>query len=41
MFELADTGVILLDEIGDMPLALQTKLLCREGGRPPGSCRWS
>ena len=27
MFELADTGVILLDEIGDMPLALQTKLL--------------
>lgn len=27
MFELADTGVILLDEIGDMSLALQTKLL--------------
>ena len=27
MFELADTGIILLDEIGDMPLALQTKLL--------------
>ncbi len=27
MFELADTGVILLDEIGDMPLSLQTKLL--------------
>lgn len=27
MFELADTGVILLDEIGDMPPALQTKLL--------------
>lgn len=27
LFELADTGVILLDEIGDMPLALQTKLL--------------
>jgi len=27
MFELANTGVILLDEIGDMPLALQTKLL--------------
>ncbi len=27
MFELADKGVILLDEIGDMPLQLQTKLL--------------
>ena len=27
MFELADTGVILLDEIGDMPMALQAKLL--------------
>lgn len=27
MFELASTGVILLDEIGDMPLALQSKLL--------------
>ncbi len=27
MFELANTGVILLDEIGDMPLALQSKLL--------------
>ena len=27
MFELADTGVILLDEIGDMPLSLQPKLL--------------
>ncbi|MBQ7144751.1 MAG: sigma 54-interacting transcriptional regulator [Oscillospiraceae bacterium] len=27
MFELANTGVILLDEIGDMPLALQGKLL--------------
>lgn len=27
MFELANTGVILLDEIGDMPLSLQTKLL--------------
>lgn len=27
MFELANTGVILLDEIGDMPFSLQTKLL--------------
>src|SRR5699024_10456770 len=27
MFELANTGVILLDEIGDMPLPLQTKHL--------------
>ncbi len=27
MFELANTGVILLDEIGDMPMPLQTKLL--------------
>ena len=27
MFELANMGVILLDEIGDMPLALQSKLL--------------
>lgn len=27
MFELADKGIILLDEIGDMPMALQAKLL--------------
>lgn len=27
MFELANSGVILLDEIGDMPLSLQSKLL--------------
>ncbi len=27
MFELANSGVILLDEIGDMPIALQSKLL--------------
>lgn len=27
LFELADTGIILLDEIGDMPIALQAKLL--------------
>ena len=27
MFELANTGVLLLDEVGDMPMALQAKLL--------------
>ncbi|MBP2657081.1 MAG: norR 15 [Firmicutes bacterium] len=27
MFELADKGTLLLDEIGDMPIALQSKLL--------------
>src|SRR4029077_5583509 len=27
-FEMADTGTLFLDEIGDLPLALQPKLLC-------------
>lgn len=27
MFELANTGVLLLDEVGDMPMSLQAKLL--------------
>jgi PAS domain S-box-containing protein len=43
MFELADQGTILLDEIGDMPMELQSKLLrviqhkevMRIGGRKP------
>jgi len=26
-FEMADTGTLFLDEIGDLPLALQPKLL--------------
>ena len=31
-FELADGGTLFLDEIGDMPAALQAKLLARAGG---------